>query len=855
MALDYSKLSDEELQAIANDDYTKLSDKTLRILSRDSTAKVVSQPSAQSVLGGTESSANKVASRAALADTLLNAVTSTWDLAARVPATAYHYATGPKGETFGQAYERAAEEVARTAPIKPDLVGRTLGITNTPQYSGALQRRAAEAIAPVIQENVIQPVAQATGLPEGAVADIGAIASIPLAGPTGRAVTTVAKPVVGAVKSTGGAVRDVASGAYGTFTGKTAAPGVVPEPWQQASVRQPVGKTYYTPEEIAAWRAGELTTEQLTPQPIQNLGPQALSALQKTEGNVPYAGQGFRAFGEQLGETYRNPLNLLTDVGLDVLTGGGLPTAGRLAYKGVKGAQGARAAKTLEGAGFTPLYAEELAALQGNLPHPSALGPIRPAGSSAGFPIPETAPLLTYTPAGQTAMPMPGPGRRVNIEGESFNLPYEINTSSVQGARPQQTAGPVIPPPEAAPATTTPQPKALTVTETAGKTAEQLAADQEILNLINSRRGIVANDPVANRQNFASQIEQTRQQLEFAREQNKQMFGDRAKAMNERAGEGSMTPSQKDMITDATAVRYMINQTTQSAVKQQGKKVSYSEPQLNEMATQAGITLDWKTAPDISNMGVAEARKAINKWMFDSIDAQSPELGLKTRKESLRAQERRAERESAGQPEATLSAEETEALRKRQEKLLGKQPEAKPTTQYASAAEMRKALYGKMPNDELEALVNKTFPSVNTLREKMSRSKSEETKATDESLRQRLEAIKAQGKSRGPKDAMEMIAGENPTFPSRQAFEEQQLMDKLAGKITTGSFVDNGLRYEITAIDYGNVPRQVLEGLNKPLTQVRVFSEKTNKQISGPAIEPPAKSLRQQVEDKLKKRK
>ena len=35
MALDYSKLTDEELEAIANDDYSKLSDKTLRQLSRD----------------------------------------------------------------------------------------------------------------------------------------------------------------------------------------------------------------------------------------------------------------------------------------------------------------------------------------------------------------------------------------------------------------------------------------------------------------------------------------------------------------------------------------------------------------------------------------------------------------------------------------------------------------------------------------------------------------------------------------------------------------------------------------------------------------------------------------------------
>ena len=41
MALDYSKLSDEELEAIANDDYSKLSDKTLNAIANDPGAKQV----------------------------------------------------------------------------------------------------------------------------------------------------------------------------------------------------------------------------------------------------------------------------------------------------------------------------------------------------------------------------------------------------------------------------------------------------------------------------------------------------------------------------------------------------------------------------------------------------------------------------------------------------------------------------------------------------------------------------------------------------------------------------------------------------------------------------------------------
>lgn len=39
MSLDYSKLTDEELEAIANDDYSKLSDRTLRQLTRDPAAQ------------------------------------------------------------------------------------------------------------------------------------------------------------------------------------------------------------------------------------------------------------------------------------------------------------------------------------------------------------------------------------------------------------------------------------------------------------------------------------------------------------------------------------------------------------------------------------------------------------------------------------------------------------------------------------------------------------------------------------------------------------------------------------------------------------------------------------------------
>lgn len=118
---------------------------------------------------------------------------------------------------------------------------------------------------------------------------------------------------------------------------------------------------------------------------------------------------------------------------------------------------------------------------------------------------------------------------------------------------------------------------------------------------------------------------------------------------------------------------------------------------------------------------------------------------------------------------------------------------------------------------------------------------------------QKAERKAAKAAKSAPKDAMEMKTG-NKVFDNKADFEAQSMLDKIAGKPTTGSFVDNGLRYEISAIDYGTTPRKVLEGLNKPLTQVRIFSERTNKQISGPAADVPEKPLRQRIEEQRKRK-
>jgi len=104
-------------------------------------------------------------------------------------------------------------------------------------------------------------------------------------------------------------------------------------------------------------------------------------------------------------------------------------------------------------------------------------------------------------------------------------------------------------------------------------------------------------------------------------------------------------PNPKDDITEVTAVRHMINQTSQGGVKQTNKTVSISKAPYNDLAEQAGFTLDWTTAPKITGMKIGDARKTMNEWMFNEMDKAVPELGLKTRRESLRSQQKRAEEE------------------------------------------------------------------------------------------------------------------------------------------------------------------------------------------------------------------
>jgi hypothetical protein len=235
-------------------------------------------------------------------------------------------------------------------------------------------------------------------------------------------------PGVKALQSIPGAVRgagDVVSGAVGTGTGYIARPGRTPQGYQIPSQRNPIGNTYVEPDEYAKFLRGELPYGQMPQQlPISELPQGRLdrAALAMSGGNIPNAGQGAKAFGERLGETYRNPLTAAADIGSMFFTGG-VPVLTTL--RGGLGGVQALADMRLANKGFTPNlpnilkeYETGVRPLPGIQPGPmprgfQAAGPISPGGLAAATPAATAAMATTQRVAGTTprapAAPKPAP--------------------------------------------------------------------------------------------------------------------------------------------------------------------------------------------------------------------------------------------------------------------------------------------------------------------------------------------------------------------------------------------------------------------------------------------------------------
>ena len=565
-------------------------------------------------------------------------------------------------------------------------------------------------------------------------------------------------------------VPEVAAGALGRGSGVIVEPGATPKSYQVASQRNKVGSSFVEPREFSTFEQGRLPYGQLPAEvPIGNLtaNPIDKAALVATGGSVPNAGRGARAFGERIGETYRNPFYAAADIASmfnPVFPGLPLITAGKAGM----GAVQALADMRLAGKGFTPNLPQILddyktGARPMPRPMPGPEGPMPPMQQFSPGPMPAAGAVRSQTP------PTPQTMAAAQINPAMATTPAAQAAVNTTQAKAAQTTGAAVPIPEPqiqpqivarqepqVQPTTTKSAEQITAQTQKNKQAQQLANQQRIEKMTweaiqqrianggklmfneqkfiddivakygdnpfgtgtltartiktetpavktpvietpeaaavrtaddvmrefkDQQRGIVRGDTTATRQNFMNNVEEVKQSLIAAREENKAKFGDRAKIMNPNAGQGSKLPNPKDSIDEKAVVRHMIKQTGVNGVRQNNKQIIVSREGYNDLARQMGVELDWTTAPDVKGMGIADARKKMNTWTFNSIDQQFPELGLKARKESMSSQQRRAEKE-LGLTDTTPAIDEDAALMAaaaaRMNKLTGKKSNKPP---------------------------------------------------------------------------------------------------------------------------------------------------------------------------------
>lgn len=322
-------------------------------------------------------------SAASLADTGINMATGMWDYGA------YNLA-----RAAGRSPEQATQETASPK----DYLGRAFGITQDPAYQQEASRQAMNAVGGAVQDYAVKPIASATGLPEQDVSS--------MVNSVGLAAGPVAARGVGAVgsglKTAGTAVADATGGALGRATGYIAKPGETPTGFQVPSSRIPLTGEYTTPQDWNAFQQGQLPYGQFPKTtPIQELPQNWLQrqALKLSGGEIPAAGQAAKAFGERIGETYRNPITAAIDVGSMFATGG-IPVL-TAARGGLAALQGG-ADYILGKKGFDPGLPAKMAEYKsGAIPMPGA-PPVQTP--TAGPVAPRPVPQLGYTPTQQPPM-------------------------------------------------------------------------------------------------------------------------------------------------------------------------------------------------------------------------------------------------------------------------------------------------------------------------------------------------------------------------------------------------------------------------------------------------------------------
>lgn len=213
---------------------------------------------------------------------------------------------------------------------------------------------------------------------------------------------------------------------------------------QKGSAMIPIRETYYPHEQVAEYQAGtrpatqmtERPTSELIQSPVQQWAQNMAPVNPEGQALVAPKGKGFEGYMESLGAGYKqNPTQQIIDAvtGLGGIALTGLPTPATALAKSVP----ALAARTLQKATqFEPGF--EASAVQA-----------QQARSALEAGQPPTQNLLPAPgPVQPTPIEMPGPQRNVNIEGESFTLPNQIDVSNSQAARPIQPVNPAATPKE-----------------------------------------------------------------------------------------------------------------------------------------------------------------------------------------------------------------------------------------------------------------------------------------------------------------------------------------------------------------------------------------------------------------------
>lgn len=318
-------------------------------------------------------------SSASLADTLLS-----------IPGAIVSPVVYAGARAFGQSPEEA-ERISRQFewqnPNNRFTVGNVTGTTESAGYQQAPQRVAGEFVGNAINQGLVDPLVDATGMDPRDAANVTNTMLMGVSPALGRGAVTTGKAVA-AVPKVVAAVPDVVRGAGREISGKYVAPGTpvdVPVPYgQRAAIMHPASESrVHIPSDVMQqFQRKEISADQARAAAVP-FTESELAALDRTGGMVPYSGKVAEATGALLAQPYKSFTGWLPDVGLAALgglTAGpigaiGLPALrlGKKVYDVGQAAKTATAANELGGLKFVPQTAAEQAALSG-----IEIAPVRP---------------------------------------------------------------------------------------------------------------------------------------------------------------------------------------------------------------------------------------------------------------------------------------------------------------------------------------------------------------------------------------------------------------------------------------------------------------------------------------------